>query len=278
MSWHLAFLRRPDQPPTPCPAYTGGLTVLKAARGFLVPTSLLLLPPGLNAMGLLWWLSGKEPTCQCKRCKSYTFDPWVRKIPRRRKRKPTPVFLPRKSRGQTSLAGCSPWGHKEPDMTEWLNGNNKLKCRSHLCRFRQAAFPGIPVWQRESPHLICDQGTCQFWSVPHPVAMGESPDWRLGSWAPCLPPLYNLGRRKQQGPCWIKATLCPREELHQTVKLSWYRFLYQLCQWHEAPPSASQHRAPQGCLLTRGSGHHYWTKFVQQKFSFVLDLIPKGVN
>jgi len=30
---------------------------------------------------------------------------------------PTPVFLPRKLCGQRSLAGDSPWGHKELDMT-----------------------------------------------------------------------------------------------------------------------------------------------------------------
>ena len=28
--------------------------------------------------------SGKEPTCQCRRCKRQLFDPWVRKIPWRR--------------------------------------------------------------------------------------------------------------------------------------------------------------------------------------------------
>ena len=33
-----------------------------------------------------------------------------RKIPWRRKWQPTPVFLPGKSHGQRSLAGCSPWG------------------------------------------------------------------------------------------------------------------------------------------------------------------------
>ena len=27
--------------------------------------------------------------------------------------------------GQGSLACCSPWGHKESDMTERLNNNNK---------------------------------------------------------------------------------------------------------------------------------------------------------
>ena len=35
----------------------------------------------------------------------HVFDPWVRKIPWRRKWKPTPVFLPGQSHGQRSLAG-----------------------------------------------------------------------------------------------------------------------------------------------------------------------------
>ena len=41
------------------------------------------------------------------------FIPGVRKIPWRRKWQHTPVFLPEKSHGQRSLAGYSPWGHKE---------------------------------------------------------------------------------------------------------------------------------------------------------------------
>ena len=45
-------------------------------------------------------------------------DPWVGKIPRRRKWHPTPAFLPGKSRGQRSLVGYSPWGCKESDTTE----------------------------------------------------------------------------------------------------------------------------------------------------------------
>ena len=49
------------------------------------------------------------------------FDPWVGKIPWRRKWHPTPLFLPGKSHGQRSLAGCSPWGHKELDTTERLH-------------------------------------------------------------------------------------------------------------------------------------------------------------
>ena len=46
------------------------------------------------------------------------FYPWVRKIPWRRARQPTPAFLPGESHGQRSLAGYSQPGHKELDMTE----------------------------------------------------------------------------------------------------------------------------------------------------------------
>ena len=64
--------------------------------------------------------SGKEPPCQCSRYKRRGFDPWIGKIPQRRKGQPTPVFLPGEFHGQRSLVGYSPWGHKELDMTERL--------------------------------------------------------------------------------------------------------------------------------------------------------------
>ena len=38
--------------------------------------------------------SGKESTCQCRRCKRCGFYPWVRKIPWRRAWQPTSVYLP----------------------------------------------------------------------------------------------------------------------------------------------------------------------------------------
>ena len=40
------------------------------------------------------------------------------KIPWRRKWQPTPVFVPGEFHGPRSLAGYSPWGCKESDMTE----------------------------------------------------------------------------------------------------------------------------------------------------------------
>ena len=60
--------------------------------------------------------SSKEPPCQSRRCKRCGFDPWVRKIPWRRKWQPTAVFLLKESHGQRSLAGYGPWGHMTEDV------------------------------------------------------------------------------------------------------------------------------------------------------------------
>ena len=63
--------------------------------------------------------SGKEPVCQCRR---RGFDPWIRKIPWRRKRQPTPVFLPWKShrqrkRGRLQSIGSYRVGYDWSDLT-----------------------------------------------------------------------------------------------------------------------------------------------------------------
>ena len=60
----------------------------------------------------------KDSIYQCRRGRRCGFDPWVRKIPWRRKWQPAPVFLPGKPHGHRSLAGYSPKGRKESDMTK----------------------------------------------------------------------------------------------------------------------------------------------------------------
>ena len=77
-------------------------------------------------MGFPGGASGKEPTCQCRRHKRCRFDPWVGKIPWRRKWQTTPVFLPRDSHGQRNLVGYSLWDHKELDITEQLSTDTKV--------------------------------------------------------------------------------------------------------------------------------------------------------
>jgi len=61
------------------------------------------------------WLSDEEFASQCKR---HQFDSGVGNITWGREWQPTPVFLSGEFHGQRSLAGYSPWGHKESDTTK----------------------------------------------------------------------------------------------------------------------------------------------------------------
>ena len=65
-------------------------------------------------LGLPWWLRGKESTCQCRR---HRFDPWVGKIPWRRKWQPTPVFLLGNPMDRGAWQAVVPGVSKESDMT-----------------------------------------------------------------------------------------------------------------------------------------------------------------
>ena len=51
------------------------------------------------------------------------------KISWKREWQPTSVFLPREFHGQRSLAGYSPWGHKESYMADWLTHTHKAEHR-----------------------------------------------------------------------------------------------------------------------------------------------------
>ena len=84
-------------------------------------------------------LSGKESACQCTR---HRFDPWVGKIPWRRKRQPSPLFLPGKFHGQRTLAGYNPWGSKKsgylsnflmrPASSGGSRGTSGTPCRQNM--------------------------------------------------------------------------------------------------------------------------------------------------
>ena len=63
-------------------------------------------------------LSGNESACYCRRHK---FNPWVGKIPRRKKQQPTPVSLSGNYHGQRNPVGYSPWGDGELDTAERLS-------------------------------------------------------------------------------------------------------------------------------------------------------------
>ena len=69
-------------------------------------------------VALIWSLSGDSTLRICLQCRRPRFDPWVGKIPWRRERQPTPVFLRGESHGQRR--GYSPQCRKALDTTERL--------------------------------------------------------------------------------------------------------------------------------------------------------------
>ena len=78
--------------------------------------------------GLTWWLRGKRILLQCRRpC----FNLRVGESPWRRKRLPTPVFLPGESHGHGSLEGYSPWIRKQSDRAEPLNNHPQSSMPKH---------------------------------------------------------------------------------------------------------------------------------------------------
>ena len=96
-------------------------------------------------------------------CGRPRFNPWVRKIPWRRKWQPTPVFLPGKFHGRRSLAGYnSMWGRKESDMTEqWTLSLFKVK----LTCSRQPTTLNLYVGEEENLPNYSDSPMWLPWAV-----------------------------------------------------------------------------------------------------------------
>ena len=78
----------------------------------------------------------------CLQCRRPGFDPWVRKIPWRKKWQPTLVFLPGKSHRQRSLVGYSPWSHKELYTIERLHFT--FKHITFIAHFISSIFTSAP--------------------------------------------------------------------------------------------------------------------------------------
>ena len=119
------------------------------------------------------WCCDKESARQCRRSRRLGFGPWVRKIPWRRKWQPTPVVLPGKSRGQRSLAGCSPGSQRVGQdwaMENWApcSATLALLVRNHT---------HIHIWNRLT--VAYRKGTVWNHVLKHPaVSQGQQPGGR----------------------------------------------------------------------------------------------------
>ena len=69
----------------------------------------------------------------------------------RRKWQPTPTFLPRKSHGQRSLVGYSPWSHKESDTPEQLHFH--CKWNTPKCQSRRTCIH-LLLWEFQNYNLL----------------------------------------------------------------------------------------------------------------------------
>ena len=106
--------------------------------------------PARHRRGLPWWLSGKESGCN----EGDRFDPRVGKIPWRIEWQPTLVFLPGESHGQKSLAGYSPWGHKQADTAERLTCTVTVGGTGNMNRACERIQPSTE-WKRSGPRGTC---------------------------------------------------------------------------------------------------------------------------
>jgi len=107
-----------------------------------------------SKVGLCWWLSGKKFAWQCRR---RGFDPWVRKIPWRRKWQPTPVFLPGKSHGQRSLVGHSP--------CDWRVGHDSVTKQEHCSKGSECKVLMAKQESGRVPMCQCSFSPHQFFST-----------------------------------------------------------------------------------------------------------------
>ena len=115
----------------------------------------------IHLMGFPGGASGKEPACQCKRCKWHGFESLVGQILWRRAWQPTPVFLP----GISHIRGdwLQPLEQQELDTTQrashhhvHLNDASEPLCSrpgDHKLSHARESPGGLAKAQITGPHL-----------------------------------------------------------------------------------------------------------------------------
>ena len=163
----------------------------------------------------------------------------------RRKWQPTPVFLPGKSHGWRSLAGYSPWGHKESDMTERLYFISLHFTSLH------SSVGQIGTISVLSISLSSERSTVQFSSVAQSCATLCDP---MDHGTPSLPVHHQLPEFTQTHVHWVSDAIQPSHpltspsplalnlsqhqglfkwvsSLHQVAKVLEFQIHHQFSQW-----------------------------------------------
>ena len=138
----------------PCPSPSQSLLKLMSTES-VMPSShlilchpLLLLPSSIRKVNHLFTVVFR-PLPTMPTMWGPGFNPWVGKIPWRRKWQPTPVFLPGEFHGWWNLVGYSPWGRKELDTTE------RLHFHSHFRPLQSFIYENVT---RENKNRVLPEG------------------------------------------------------------------------------------------------------------------------
>ena len=94
---------------------------------------------------------------QSRRCKRQRCNQWIRKITKRTKHQPTPLFLTRESHGQRSLEGYSAKGCEELDTTDYTQ-TSKTHSQHHSQWWRLKMLPLRlgDTWECSVLPLLCN--------------------------------------------------------------------------------------------------------------------------
>ena len=92
------------------------------------------------------------------------FDPWIGKIPWRRKWQPTPAWLPGEFLGQRSLVGYSPWGHNDLERTESKHTHTHTHTHTQTLSnyLKNDEFTQVGTWTIFIPPHLLVLHSCQF--------------------------------------------------------------------------------------------------------------------
>ena len=151
--------------------------------------------------------------------------------------------MPRKFQGQRNLVGCSPWGPKELDMTEWLSTHALVESSARFVRY--VLKDGGTGW-----HKGC-----------------KLPEWGLSEWWVCLPTMTHLSWPKMpterlnkhphhpnfsspRGEClpgWTSSNPPPTQDFSEA-------------KWTLSSTEAQLTRSPPHCTVIQTMFHHFITK------------------
>ena len=119
-----------------------------------VISSAMIYSPATFLSRLPRWHSGKGSACQCRRYRRLGFNPWVGKIPWRRKWQSTPGLLPGKFHGQGSWQAvvCGVAKSRSP-LSDWTELTSlSISTLSQFCKDvlgKAQTFRAISRWAVE---------------------------------------------------------------------------------------------------------------------------------